>query len=170
MEEVRILPDPARGSTPREYVPSRRPPTGTSEVSITYERYPPTNGDHAPIWQTCGFYGFSIPNETAVHSLDHGAVWISFRSDLPEDQVNILRRLAREEYVLVSFYPDQPSSVIATAWRNQLRLDSAKDPRLRQFVDQFRLSETAPRSGNGCENGAGDPNSSSNFDPSRQAR
>lgn len=125
--------------------------------SIAYERKPPTNGDHAPIWQTCGFYGFAIPNETAVHSMDHGAVWITFRSDLPEDQVNILRGLAREDYVLASFYPDQPSPVIATAWRNQLRLDTAKDPRLRQFVDQFRISETAPRSGNGCENGVGDP-------------
>jgi hypothetical protein len=47
--------------------------------------------------------------------------------------------------------------VIATAWRNQLELEGADDPRLRQFVDQFRVSETAPRSGNGCDNGRGQP-------------
>ncbi len=34
--------------------------------------------------------------------MDHGAVWITYRPDVPADQVNILRDLAREDYVLVS--------------------------------------------------------------------
>ena len=46
--------------------------------------------------------------------------------------------------MLVIPYPDQRAPVIATAWRNQLALDSANDPRLRQFIDQFRVTETAP--------------------------
>jgi Protein of unknown function (DUF3105) len=125
--------------------------------SIEYARRPPTNGDHAPIWQNCGFYGKPIQDVHAVHSLDHGAVWITYRPNLPADQVDVLRRFARERYVLVSPYPGQPAPVVATAWRNQLRLDSASDPRLRQFVDQFRISETAPRSGNGCTGGVGEP-------------
>jgi hypothetical protein len=57
----------------------------------------------------------------------------------------------------VSPYPGQRVPVIATAWRNQLRLDSANDPRLRPFVDQFRVTETAPLSGNGCTGGVGNP-------------
>ena len=127
------------------------------EGPIAYEQDPPANGDHAPSWQKCGFYSSPIPNERAVHSMDHGAVWITYRPDLPADQVNVLRGLAREQYVLVSPYPGLFAPVVATAWRNQLALEGANDPRLRQFVDQFRLSETAPRSGNGCENGVGEP-------------
>ena len=91
--------------------------------------------------------------------MDHGAVWITYRPDLPEDQVNTLRDLAREDYVLVSPYQGLRAPVIATAWRNQLELEGADDPRLRQFVYQFRVSETAPRSGNGCDNGRGQPDS-----------
>ena len=126
---------------------------------ITYEQDPPTNGDHAPYWQNCGFYSTPVENEAAVHSLDHGAVWITYRPDLPVDQVNVLHRLAQEEYVLVSPYPGLYAPVVATAWRNQLELTGTDDPRLRRFVDQFRVSATAPRSGNGCTGGVGEPES-----------
>jgi len=125
--------------------------------SISYDQDPPTNGDHAPYWQNCGFYSSPVENEAAVHSLDHGAVWITYQPDLPSDQIDTLRDLAQEEYVLVSPHPGLSSPVVATAWRNQLILEDAEDPRLRQFVDQFRVSETAPRSGNGCTGGRGEP-------------
>ncbi len=126
---------------------------------ITYDLDPPTHGDHAPYWQNCGFYSIPVENEAVVHSLDHGAVWIAYHPDLPVDQVNVLRRLAREEYVLVSPYPGLYAPVVATAWRNQLELMGADDLHLRQFVDQFRVSATAPRSGNGCTGGVGEPES-----------
>jgi hypothetical protein len=48
--------------------------------------------------------------------------------------------------------------VIATSWRVQLELNSANDPRLEQFVNEFRISELAPLSGNRCVLGVGDPN------------
>ena len=130
---------------------------GNYEPPIYYEQDPPTNGDHAPYWQRCGFYSTQIENEAAVHSLDHGAVWITYRPDLPQEELDTLRDLAREAYVLVSPYENLRAPVIATAWRNQLDLKGTDDPRLREFVNQFRISETAPRSGNGCENGRGEP-------------
>jgi hypothetical protein len=127
------------------------------ELPISYEQDPPTNGDHATYWQNCGFYSSPVENEAAVHSMDHGAVWITYRPDLPADQVEILRGLAQEQYVLVSPYPNLYAPVVATAWRNQLDLTGTDDPRLRRFVDQFRLSATAPLSGNGCIDGRGEP-------------
>jgi hypothetical protein len=124
---------------------------------VEYDREPPTNGDHAPIWQNCGFYGKAVQNRYAVHSLDHGVVWITYRPDLPERQVDELRPYGREDYVIVSPYPGQDAPVIATSWRVQLKLDGAGDPRLRKFVDQFRVSELAPLSGNRCASGVGRP-------------
>jgi hypothetical protein len=75
------------------------------------------------------------------------------------EQVDILHGLAREEYVLVSPYPSLFAPVVATASRNQPALEGANDTRLRQLVDQIRISETAPRSGNGCTGGVGEPES-----------
>lgn len=125
--------------------------------SVEYDREPPTNGDHAPIWQNCGLYEKPVQNRYAVHSLDHGVVWITYRPDLPERQVDELRPYGGEDYVIVSPYPGQDAPVIATSWRVQLKLDGAGDPRLRRFVDQFRVSELAPLSGNRCAGGVGRP-------------
>lgn len=159
---------PADGKEPDEpQAPPENPPEGvetypattneTVEGPIDYERRPPTNGDHATLWQNCGFYAEPIEDRRAVHSMDHGVVWISYRPDLSREQVDTLRPYGDEEYVIVAPYPGLEAPVVATAWRNQIELDGVDDPRLRQFVDQFRNTTTAPLSGNRCVGGVGDP-------------
>ncbi|MGB3681504.1 MAG: DUF3105 domain-containing protein, partial [Rubrobacteraceae bacterium] len=165
-EESGMMPAGGKEPDPDKPPPENPPegvktyPAGTNRnvnVPVDYPREPPTNGDHAPIWQNCGFYPEPVNNVNAVHSLDHGAVWITYRPDLPQGQIDALKPYGKERYVLISPYPGQPASVIATSWRNQLYLDGAGDQRLRQFVDQFRITETAPLSGNGCVGGVGRP-------------
>jgi hypothetical protein len=129
----------------------------TVEGEIDYAQSPPTNGDHAPLWQNCGFYSEPINDVNAVHSLDHGVVWITYSLALSREETDSLRPYGGEEYVIVSPYPGQDAPVIATAWRNQIELDGPDDPRLRQFVDGFRVSEIAPLSGNRCVRGVGEP-------------
>jgi hypothetical protein len=127
----------------------------TVEGPIEYGRKPPTNGDHDPLWQNCGFYQQPIKDRHAVHSMDHGVVWITFSPDLSRRQIESLRPYGNENYVIVSPYPGQEAPVIATSWRVQLELNSANDPRLEQFVNEFRISELAPLSGNRCVLGVG---------------
>ncbi|MBA2692996.1 MAG: DUF3105 domain-containing protein [Rubrobacter sp.] len=158
---------PAEGIEKAEAQPlPEDPPEGievydamTNELveDASYDRSPPTNGDHDPLWQNCGFYDEPIDDATAVHSLDHGVVWITYSPDLPADEIETLREYGAERYVIISPYPGQNAPVTATSWRIQLELDGAEDPRLRQFVDDFRVSEIAPLSGNGCTRGAGAP-------------
>ena len=129
----------------------------TTDGPIEYERRPATNGDHDPLWQNCGAYEKPVKDRHAVHSMDHGVVWITHRPDLPAAQMQTLRSYGDENYVIVSPYPGQDAPVVATSWRVQLELDGADDPRLRQFVDDFRRSEIAPLSGNRCSLGVGNP-------------
>ena len=153
-------PDPARPlpEDPPEGIEVYPATTNATVVGpVEYDRQPPTNGDHDPLWQNCGFYDEPIEDRHAVHSMDHGVVWITYRGDLPAEQVGELRPYGEERYVIVSPYPEQEAPVIATSWRVQLELDGADDPRLREFVDQFRVSEIAPLSGNRCVGGVGDP-------------
>ncbi len=165
-ENSSMLPAGGREADPAQPPPENPPegvvtyPATTNNIvegAIEYDRDPPTNGDHDSLWQNCGFYSEPIENRHAVHSMDHGAVWISYDPGLPEEEIEALRPYGREPYVIVSPYPGLRAPVVATAWRNQLDLEGVDDPRLRQFVDQFRVTETAPLSGNGCTGGVGEP-------------
>ena len=61
--------------------------------SLIYAENPPAGGPHNPMWQNCGVYDRPLYNEYAVHSLEHGAVWITYRPDLDATQVAALKKL-----------------------------------------------------------------------------
>jgi hypothetical protein len=152
-DAARPLPDdPPKGT---EVYPATT--NHTLKGPIEYDREPPTNGNHDPLWQNCGFYEEPVEDRHAVHSLDHGVVWITYRPDLPKQQIETLRSYGNENYVMLSPYLGQDAPVIATSWRVQLELQGADDPRLRRFLNQFRISELAPLSGNRCILGVGTP-------------
>ena len=81
---------------------------------VIYPRIPPTGGAHRPVWQNCGRYDEPIENEHAVHSMEHGAVWIIYRPDLPADALAQLRDLVNDHaYMLLSPYPNLSQIIIA---------------------------------------------------------
>jgi hypothetical protein len=125
---------------------------------VDYPQTPPVGGPHNPIWQNCGFYSKPVRNENAVHSMEHGAVWITYAPDLPKDQVEMFRDIAHSNsYVLVSPYSDLPSQVVASAWGKQLHLNSADDPRLEQFVRAYQQGPQNPEPGAPCSGAVGSP-------------
>ena len=105
---------------------------------------PPPGGNHNPQWHACGFYDTEIRTENAVHSTEHGVVWITYRTDLSDEEMSILEGFGRQSETIVSLFPNQSAPVIATAWANQLKLQSATDDRLEQFHDAFRDAPSAP--------------------------
>ena len=127
-------------------------------TDLEYPENPPVGGKHAGIWQTCGYYDAPIAEENAVHSLEHGAVWITYRADLlDEEQVADLRDRADESYVLVSPRPEQAEPVVLTAWNNQLRLQAFDGDAIGQFVGYFRQGGQEPERGATCGGGVGQP-------------
>ena len=115
---------------------------------------PPLGGDHDPVVQNCGFYEAAVRSENAVHSLEHGAVWLTYRPGLDESQVATLRSLAQENpYLLVSAFDDLASDVVATAWGVQLELDSVDDERLAPFLVRYIQGEQTPEPGALCSGG-----------------
>lgn len=72
------------------------------EGRVEYEQTPPVGGEHNARWIACDVYAESVPPETAVHALEHGAVWVAYRPGLSSAEVDELADLAQidEEYVL----------------------------------------------------------------------
>ena len=127
---------------------------------VDYEQTPPAGGPHNPVWQNCGYYDKPVRDENAVHSLEHGAVWITYSPDLPQNQVNELKDIAESQsYVLVSPYPDLPDNtpVVASAWGKQVALDGANDPDLESFIQAYRQGPQTPEPGAVCTGGTSAP-------------
>lgn len=122
---------------------------------VDYAVVPPVGGPHNGIWLNAGVYTEPVPSERAVHDLEHGAVWVTYRPGLPADQVAALTAFVEKQamieeqnqqanrYVVMSPWADDrlPAPVVISSWGYQLRVDSPADPRLQQFVDTFRHSE-----------------------------
>lgn len=118
---------------------------------VTYEQSPPVGGDHNPVWQNAGFYEEAVPNEKAVHTMEHGAVWITYAPDLPQDQKDKLRQLVEsQDCLLASPYPGLPAPVVASAWGKQLQLGSVDDPGLQEFIRAYRKGLQTPEPGASC--------------------
>ena len=124
--------------------------TGT----VTYDATPPMGGKHNPQWLNCAVYNKPQVNENAVHSLEHGAVWITYNPDLPKADVDKLAKRAKgEPFLLVSPYPGLKSPVVASAWGKQVFLDGVNDPRLERFIRSFANGPQTPEPGAVCFGG-----------------
>jgi hypothetical protein len=130
---------------------------------VSYRQTPPAGGPHSPVWLNCGIYTSPVPNENAVHSMEHGAAWVTYRPGLPAAGRTALQDLVRGEpsskrsYTILSPYPGLPAAVVASAWGKQLRLASATDPRLGRFITAYAQGPQAPEPGAACSGGAGTP-------------
>jgi hypothetical protein len=105
---------------------------------ILYEQIPPVGGYHRNAWQNCGFYSDYINNENGVHALEHGAVWITYDPNLPQEDIDFLESRAEEQFLLVSPYPGMDHPVVASVWGKQIKLDGVRDSRLDPFIQQYK--------------------------------
>jgi hypothetical protein len=112
---------------------------------LSYPTNPPVGGVHNPMWQNCmgDVYDAQIPKEQAVHSMEHGAVWVTYRPDLPKDQIDKLATKVRNQsFMLMSPYPDLDRPISLQAWGYQLKLDNADDGRIDDFIEALRQNAT----------------------------
>lgn len=126
------------------------------EGLIAYDLVPPPGGDHNPAWLNCGTYSTPVPTENAVHSLEHGAVWIAYDPSIPQDQIDTLADLGSGS-VIVSPVPELDAPIVAAAWAARQTFSDAGDDQLRQFIRYYQSGIFAPEPGAACAGGIGTP-------------
>lgn len=127
--------------------------------NLTYPQSPPVGGKHNPIWQNCmgDIYTAPLANEHAVHSMEHGTVWITYRPDLPADQVAALAKKVRgNSYMMMSPYPGLDKPISLQDWGYQLKVDSASDTRIDDFIRALRQNDSQ-ETGARCDGGITQP-------------
>ncbi|MDQ1175555.1 hypothetical protein QE416_000291 [Microbacterium sp. SORGH_AS 421] len=126
--------------------------------AVTYEQNPPAGGPHNPIWLNCGIYTEPQQNENAVHSMEHGAVWITYDPErVDQAGIDALKAVMPSSYALLSPYPGMDTPVAVSAWNHQLKLDDPTDPRIAEFFTEFWRSQNAPEPNAACSGGVNGP-------------
>jgi hypothetical protein len=114
---------------------------------------PPDGGPHNSVPQSCQVYAGAIANEHAVHSLEHGAVWVTYNPDkVGAKDVEKLKALVDgDPYRLMSPYPGLKSAISLQAWGEQLTVDKASDGRVKRFLDLFTNGPQTKEPGAACQ-------------------
>lgn len=142
---------------------------------VAYDASPPLGGPHDGNWAACNgvVYPRAVRTENMVHSLEHGAVWIAYNPEVVTGPAldTLKRKVSGQQFTMLSPYPGLDRPVSVQSWGHQLKLDSADDPRLDQFVQALRRNQYAyPEVGASCDAlgpGQFDPDNPPPFDPTR---
>jgi hypothetical protein len=123
---------------------------GHVETTVNYPQTPPAGGEHNPMWLNCGVYTEPVPNENAVHALEHGAIWVTYDKSLSSADLDTLKTKLPSTYTVLSPFTDIPSPIVLSAWNAQLKVDKADDPRIEKFFQEYWKSSSVPEPGAYC--------------------
>lgn len=119
---------------------------------------PPVGGDWNPQVANCGFYPSPVPVPAAVTAMRRGAVWVTFRPNLSDADLETIRSATvRSGFILASPQEDLDAPLVLTAWGRQLQLDSTADQRFDDFVNTFTNNHRVPDINGPCRFGLGEP-------------
>ena len=118
-----------------------------------YNSNPPTSGWHYLLPAQSGIYDKEFPDEELIHNLEHGQIWISYRPDLPKDQIDALAKIAMSygSKMIMTPRAKDDSPIAIAAWTHLLKLTSVDEKQIRAFIDAYRGygPELVPDSGFG---------------------
>jgi len=108
---------------------------------------PPTRGPHFAVPQPPGVYNQPVPDGNAVHSLEHGMVWISYNPNIAgKDMVKQLEDLGDQYGIdtIVSPRAENSTAIAAVSWGQVLKLDSFDKGQLENFIKTNRNRSPEP--------------------------
>ncbi|MES5825071.1 DUF3105 domain-containing protein [Streptomyces sp. RG80] len=126
------------------------------KTTVKYPMTPPAGGDHDARWMNCNgdVYTKELNNMNAVHSLEHGSVWVTYTSKAKKADVDALAaKVKKTPYTLMSPYEKQAAPIMLTAWGHQRTVTSADDPNVAKFFETYVQGEQTPEKGATCQGG-----------------
>jgi FtsP/CotA-like multicopper oxidase with cupredoxin domain len=115
---------------------------GTQHVAIgqknhdAYNSNPPSSGWHyakAPKW---GIYKKEIPDESALHAVEHGGIWISY-TGVTDEQIDELVSIQKTNNGAVIMSPREKNdtSIAVVSWGKVMKLDEVNTELIQEFIN-----------------------------------
>ena len=111
-----------------------------------YNSDPPTSGWHYEEWKSKGVYKEQQPDEGLIHNLEHGYIWISYRSDASPEIIKQLESFyGFGKKIIVEPRKENDKIIAIAAWNwldkfDPVSGDSLNDEELKRidnFIDKY---------------------------------
>ena len=124
---------------------------------VDYETGPPVSGTHAPQSAPCGVHGEQIPDETQVHSLEHGAVGLQYQPDVDPEEIARIEDIVGEydSHVFSAPYEGASAPVVVSSWGRLMELEEVDESAMKAYIDEF--AGNGPERNQPCDNTQDDP-------------
>ena len=108
----------------------------------TYSSNPPTSGPHFPSTAEWGIYKEELPDETIIHNLEHGGIWISYKPDIKPE----IKKKLEDFYdkwgrkVIVTPRLKNDSDIALAAWTRLDKFSATEysEERIEKFIRAYR--------------------------------
>jgi len=108
-------------------------------TSVEYKTNPPTSGSHLGEAENWGVYEKELDDKAAVHGLEHGGIWISYK-DIDDETKKILEGIGKSnpQSVIVSPRPTNDSKIAIASWGRTMKLESVDKTLIQKYIDMYK--------------------------------
>ena len=118
------------------------------EPGATHDPYnsnPPTSGPHYAQPTNWGIYSTPLKDEQAIHNLEHGGIWISYK-DIDEQTKSQLEAIAKANSgsVILSPRSNNDAKITLSSWLRQTKLDNYDEAKILEFIKANKNKSPEP--------------------------
>jgi hypothetical protein len=118
------------------------------EVGATHPAYnsnPPTSGWHYAKPADWGVYQEELPDETLIHNLEHGGIWISYK-DVDQETKSSLEAIGKRYpgSVVVTPRSANDAKIVLASWGRLEKLESFDETQIVDFIKANRNKSPEP--------------------------
>jgi thiol-disulfide isomerase/thioredoxin len=106
---------------------------------VDYNSNPPTSGGHYGSVRPWGVFDQEVADQGALHNLEHGGIWITYRPDLEQSSLRQLREITARypNAVLMSPRPENDSPIAIVSWGRVMRLESVDAENIDLYIRTY---------------------------------
>lgn len=105
----------------------------------TYNSNPPTSGSHYANAPTAGFYKDGLEDEAAIHGLEHGYIWISYKN-IDDTTLEKLKEIQKRNWgsVILSPREQNDAPIVLASWGRLLNMESLDEATINTYIKLYK--------------------------------
>lgn len=105
-----------------------------------YNSNPPSSGEHYQYPANWDIYDYEVNDKIFIHNLEHGGIWISYRSDIPSSAVDQLKKFISDQggsKLVMAPRSANDSEIAIASWTKVMKISLSDGAISREDMDRI---------------------------------